>query len=107
MTDTKHTPGPWGLITVPTSIGQCHKIGSFPGRLKDNHACIYDDGAPAGHSEHSAELLANAHLIAATPELLEALEDCVEFLQRQGPAGATRVAAKAREAIAKAKGETQ
>lgn len=43
-----HTPGPWPLETVKTSVGTCHKIGD--------------------------ELLANARLISAAPEMLAALE---------------------------------
>jgi len=70
---TAHTPGPWELETVPTSIGICHKIGPFgndTGRIK--YACVYDDGS---HLQHpNPELLANARLMVAAPELLEALK---------------------------------
>ncbi len=78
MTDVaKHTPGPWGLETVPTSIGICHQIGPFPstGYMEDNHACVYVDGRNSGGDSNAVELLANARLIAAAPELLEALEE--------------------------------
>ena len=71
----KPTPGPWTLTTVPTSIGICHKIGPFPdmrGDGKPTHACIYVDGVY--RAEHKPTLLANARLIAAAPELLEALK---------------------------------
>lgn len=74
----KHTPGPWTLETVPTQVGICHKIGPFPDTrnrepfTKPMHACIYVDGAY--RAEHEPTLLANARLIAAAPELLEALK---------------------------------
>lgn len=66
MTEAKHTPGPWRLQTVETSCGLCHKIGPFP--FKDgmeNDACIYVD-----YGNNAQELLANAHLISAAPDLL-------------------------------------
>lgn len=69
---TQHTPGPWTLTTVTTSVGICYKIGPFPWkRDEQNHACIYADYPGAGAFED--ELLANARLIAAAPELLAAL----------------------------------
>ncbi|WP_238925141.1 hypothetical protein [Achromobacter insuavis] len=74
---TKYTPGPWSLETVRTSSGVCHKVGPFPGRREDHpprHACLYAD-YPSDSNPSDQELLANARLIAAAPELLEALED--------------------------------
>ena len=73
----KHTPGPWVIETVPTSVGICHKIGPFPPRrpddVKPRSACLYAD-YPSVHNPADNELYANARLIAAAPELLEALE---------------------------------
>lgn len=72
----KFTPGPWILETVQTSSGICHKIGPFPWKDgKQNHACIYADYPGTGAIEK--ELVANAHLIAAAPDLLEALEGMI------------------------------
>ena len=64
----KHTPGPWYVETVPTSIGHCHKIQPV-------NACLYVDyrGIRATDPK-TAVAEANARLIAAAPELLEALE---------------------------------
>jgi hypothetical protein len=65
----KHTKGPWSLETVKTSDGLCHKIGPFPWKDdRQNHACIYVKYPGAGPIEE--ELLANARLIAAAPDLL-------------------------------------
>jgi hypothetical protein len=61
------TPGPWGMETVPTSVGVCHKIGPFPGKRPDDkprHACLYAD-YPSDGNQADDELKANAHLIAA------------------------------------------
>jgi hypothetical protein len=72
----KHTPGPWVLETVKTSCGICHKIGPFPPRQnggKIRHACLYSDYDYALNPS-DLQLLANARLIAAAPDLLEALK---------------------------------
>ena len=68
-----HTPGPWTISTLRTTSGICHQIGPFPWRDgQQNHACIYVDGQ--FHSDRATEiqreLLANAHVIAAAPDLL-------------------------------------
>ena len=70
---SKHTLAPWSLETVPTAVGHCHKVGPFPslGARPETFACVYADGEPAGGAVHD-ELKANARLIAASPDLLEA-----------------------------------
>ncbi len=85
MTDTsKHTPGPWTLETVTTSCGVCHKIGPFPwvdydDKKVQNYACVYVD-----YGKNGDELLANARLIAAAPDLLDALKDIqVDFCEEK------------------------
>jgi hypothetical protein len=109
---SKHTPGPWGLETVPTSAGSCHKIGPFPsmGVRPQVHACVYADGIRLGLDEKSpvaVELLANARLIAAAPELLEACLRLVGSLgvMTEDPDNDGDIVF-ARAAIAKAKGES-
>lgn len=97
----QHTPGPWQFQTVRTSVGLCHKVGLFPykpGKL--NSACIYVDYPGGGSVE--AELLANAHLMAAAPDLLSALENLVASVN-DGAGGAVD---DARAAIAKARGQS-
>ena len=81
MSEAKHTPGPWVLETVRTSCGICHKVGPFPGRRENDeprHACLYAD-YPSKHNPADAELDANAILIAAAPDLLDALEKFVKY----------------------------
>ena len=101
--DSKHTPGPW------------RPVNSHP-----QNACIYvqdDDGhevatlyggqdvgaAQDGDGVWSAQPIrdANAHLIAAAPDMLEALHD----LLTRPTDGAARV--RARAAISKATGGGQ
>lgn len=92
-------------MTVPTSVGSCHKIGPFPNaRRSETFACIYADGIRKGVDEAlpaALELAANARLIAAAPELLEALQGVLRVADRK-----TDEFDAARAAIAKALGET-
>lgn len=74
--EAKHTPGPWKFETVRTSCGLCHTVGPFPSpkswrQDKPSHACVYDDYPPDGGSP---ELVANARLMAAAPDMLAALK---------------------------------
>lgn len=104
----KHTPGPWVIETVPTSVGICHKIGPFPPRRPDDvtprSACLYAD-YPSVHNPADNELYANARLIAAAPDLLEALQNIIESVDKGHAVILCPLAAAARSAIAKAKGE--
>lgn len=74
MIENSFTPGPWTLETVATSCGICHKIGPFPASRdggSPRHACLYSD-RNSHFNPADQELLANARLIAAAPDLLEA-----------------------------------
>ena len=111
-----HTPGPWTLETVQTSCGICHKVGPFPHQWRGgqfSHACFYDDYPPPGGQN---ELLANAILTVAAPDMLLALQLHVAYqalsTDRGGkswPKGKARQAwIDARnDAIAKATGATK
>ena len=107
MNIKKYTPGPWTLETVTTAVGICHKIGPFPPRRPDDvttrSACLYAD-YPSGCNPADEELKANARLIAAAPELLEALERMLEVFGDGLTAGESDTCDAARAAIAKAKG---
>lgn len=92
MTDTKaaHTPGPWGVEPVY-------------GWVRDkNLNCV----AQYRHSNfiQPDEQVANAHLIAAAPDLLEAIEEMLADLPELQYVGARFFSAVdiARAAIAKA-----
>ena len=70
------TPGPWLLSTTPTSAGLCHIVSAADWR----GAFIYGDGIRKGVDDalpKAQELAANARLIAAAPDLLEALREMV------------------------------
>lgn len=67
---TKHTPGPWDCIEARTSCGRAFRIGSGEMLSAGPGCCIIYDDYPGNLDNERA---ANARLIAAAPELLEAL----------------------------------
>lgn len=102
----KHTPGPW---TVGDKNG--YRANSV---LAGDNAVADVYGLPL--HQHigkftECEGLANARLIAAAPDLLEALTALVTFndapLNDRRPEGYGALLASARAAIAKATGETK
>lgn len=115
---TQHTPGPWE-IAAPTMAGssriviEAYGFGSI--------AAISLNGAPRAQSQLSDEspyyqqqlptMEANARLITAAPDLLEACEDLLLLMAKYGlsdwdiPIGDVAQIHAAREAVARAKGE--
>lgn len=72
-----HTPGPWTATRVPTSIGHAWQFDP-PG------GCIYvDDGGAEERDAKTAE--ADARLIAAAPDLLDALENLYALVRGECP----------------------
>lgn len=84
---SKHTPGPWFVQKG------FNTIYSFYGGTSGLTTAV---ASPLGNQLKSGpdELDANAKLIAASPELLEALQYCVEMLENKGINGATLENAK-------------
>ena len=105
----KHTPWPWLLSTVPTSVGSCHKIGPFPnGTRVDTFACVYADGHRKGIDDANPaamELAANARLIAAAPDMYEALKLIASTDPVDAALDPQRAVRVAREALSKAEGK--
>lgn len=95
MSAAKHTPGPWQRSGVRVKLGaeDCLQVGpdGFPVAF-----------LPIGKSatDH-AGAIADARLIAAAPELLEAAQEALMELRRVSPSLASP---KLRAAIAKATG---
>lgn len=112
MTQSKHTPGPWmyqgAMNCDKIKVGTCDRDICLQG-LKDSICVLQMPGGYNGIKQHS-ETVANARLIAAAPEMLEALEECLGALTG-GLDGKWSMdidpAEEARKAIAKAKGEAQ
>lgn len=73
---TKHTPGPWvleirkgmGEASSEATVAEIGTSGEYRGGIAYAQSAEHIDGIGRD------ELIANAHLIAAAPELLEALK---------------------------------
>lgn len=94
-----HTPGPWAYATGPSLKGRYHTVED----ADENMVCECYEG-----TEETDE--ANARLITAAPELLEALEAVIaakDQFDKDGTFDLDQDAweASARAAIAKARGE--
>lgn len=76
--NTKHTPGPWMLAD---ENNQCCSV-----LLSTEHnltACLDRQDLNTGEFLiERSEMLANARLISAAPELLEALKQCLGMLEQ-------------------------
>lgn len=107
MSEFKGTPGPWHVGYGITDIGCTNaKIGGHA-KLFDVRGWGYLTGNGHGglglsYEEAMAIQKANACLVAAAPELLDALIDVQDFLKRSGYD--TKMV---KYAIAKALGETK
>ena len=81
------TPGPWLVHTTNRIVVQADgafasvtvKDGKVTGDVLPNSICLLRDPADDFSED---ETLANGHLIAAAPELLEALEAILDALQK-------------------------
>lgn len=91
----KHTPAPWLIAESDKSfVYALNKKGI-------NQFWVHVSGNPVLTHEFEEELVANARLIAAAPDLLYAIESIVE-MNPELPMG---VIEAAQEAIAKATGD--
>lgn len=97
-----NTPGPWKVSVSPSLLKtRCIVREERQGtRLLSRHVATVSVHGPDGENE------ANAHLLAAAPDLLAACKQAVEFLDN-GPGGTGMDAAcvRVRAAIAKAQGK--
>jgi hypothetical protein len=91
-----HTPGPWSIFS---DRADRTTIGSRIARICDMHG-----KDPAFYTDEDA---ANARLIAASPELLEALERWISMALNSGLEGCDEILEQAEAAIAKAKGQEE
>lgn len=97
---TKHTPGPWHVVH---NSWEYSSIGS----VDDQLICRVEiNNASTEKTQDAYEIIkeANAHLIAAAPELLEALEQLLPKLSQLQDESAFTWPEKIEKLIAKAKG---
>ena|SRR6056297_1861376 len=112
----EHTPSPWKLLPLGESkyYGTEVALGDYCTVVvwgfdddtpsEREIALGWDEDCGLDHVEKCKDL-ANARLIAAAPDLLEALEYAVEALDSENPDIQLRAAINARAAIAKTKEE--
>lgn len=94
----KHTQGPW--VTSAVNRNEVLACGTGAARVAK---CLdeFDDN-PGGPKYGSGEVEANASLIAAAPDLLDALTDLVGGCGKEGDLFSSAAMDKARSAIEKA-----
>ena len=85
----KHSPTPWILTETPTHVTV---------RSANNEVIFHDD-------KRLLEVLADAKLVSAAPDLLEALQEVVDAADGDGWKQIDPLFTKQRAAIAKARGE--
>lgn len=104
----KHTPGPWKAhFNVPTAMIAGHIIKTDNDLMRPI-ASLWEGGGTKGKPTQ----IANAHLIAAAPELLEALRSLLAYTDMLdegcavsgNPVAEDPAQSAARAAIAKAEG---
>ena len=87
---TQHTPGPWVAVELPTAIA----IKSHMGNV-----------ANIQRGSMREQQQANARLIAAAPDLLEALKSLADYVDERAGDNECRPLEIARAAIAKDEGK--
>lgn len=102
MSETKFTPGPW-VIDPETRPSEVCTIHGMPRDERTNYqGWAYVRGELGYWDSSPDEEMANAHLIAAAPELYEALEAMLEECEDDEFAPHVM---DAKAALAKARGE--
>lgn len=95
-----HTPGPWAILTPSEDwLGRPVHDWAVTVHEHDDWICT----GPTWDQEFHDESLANARLIAAAPEMLDALRDVIEHMEWSTTRGEAAYQC-ARAAIAKATG---
>lgn len=101
---TKHTPAPWRVARRPASDGA--EVRAIASVAWCGTAASF--GTKETQVIDADEAYANACLVAAAPDLLAACEALAEWWHTHGIEGTSatdEIAAMARRAVAKAKGE--
>lgn len=112
--ETRFTPGPWCTphFAKPEVNCQCRYVlsenqGGFGAIASVHCSGDGDDWQSNGDNPKFEESVANAHLIAAAPEMYEALEGIKEWINRLPipTHGATKKMMDISAALSKARGE--
>jgi hypothetical protein len=101
MNETKFTPGPWKAIRDPLHYGSLSTV--YAGSTEEKAGIGAQMLVQVGGWSNPTEQEANAHLIAAAPELYTVLNQIATDIEAQGVLIEWHQAALA--ALAKARGE--
>lgn len=111
MTEAKHTPGPWTIDADHDDDWSCYHDDAGTSCAKQIHAdgrlvafAAYHTHKLFGTKKEDAELQANARLISAAPEMLEALNLCRQHMYEHASNTPDDAFEKLCAAIAKATG---
>lgn len=96
MDKSKFTKGPWFA-----HLGETYRVHDKSNQTVAWATFVFSTETQTGRRSTDT-VAANTHLIAAAPELYEALSDCLEYIAKAGEVG---IVAKAYVALAKARGE--
>lgn len=77
----EHTPGPWEVLDADSYAGEPALAVAATEDAGGRPVCLCSHGA---YMPRTPEDDANAHLIAAAPELLAACKDILGFLKAEG-----------------------
>lgn len=95
---TQHAPAPWWVTD-----GGVRNSGGY---IAHTNSVQHYDGQDERYVREVAEREADKRLIAAAPDLLEALQELLGDMSHMSPQECLAVAKKARVAVAKATGGT-
>ena len=99
--ETKFTPGPWKVC-----VGNAGSIfGDLNNDEHNGDNPYIGEVAGIGVDKDIPECTANAHLIAAAPDMLQALIEAKDFIQNHNHYVAEGIIGKLKEVIAKATGQ--
>lgn len=100
---TKHTPGPWAV----TAVGSCFAIHPAASENERDDFCRLTphNYHPCGWDAAKAETDANARLMAAAPELADALAWALDQIEDDLDLDHQEALAYARAVLARARGE--
>lgn len=110
MSDTKFTPGPWCACQKRTihgdgiTIDADYSISAMQNKIPWYGLATVITSTEGGDRDEEGE--ANAHLIAAAPDMYEALESFVDFFSCvKDTKSVPEIWESAKNALAKARGE--
>ena len=110
MREKKYTPGPW----IQHQTHRCSNDTWYVITEADGYGPVFEVGGKDKNGQiaeakylvtDKSEIQANAHLIAAAPELLEALEGLMAIIMLETIGDSVTDIERAEKAIAKAYGE--